>query len=301
MSVLRSNILLLITAAIWGLAFVAQRVGMDYVGPFTFNGVRFFLGSMSLVPIIIHFRGDSRESRTELRSAVLPGILAGSILFMGVSLQQVGLIYTTAGKAAFITGLYVVLVPVVGIFLKQAAGKSTWVGCVLAASGLYLLCVKESMTIQYGDMLELIGAFFWTFHILVIGYYSRRVDVFKLSCLQFLTCSVLSMMVAIATENIVWADIQAAYIPILYGGICSSGIAYTLQAIGQKNAPPAPAAIIMSMETVFAAIGGYLILNERMGGPEIIGCVLMLSGMLAAQIGSLHQNRVKNHNSGLGA
>ena len=141
--------------------------------------------------------------------------LAGSILFIGVSLQQVGLIYTTAGKAAFVTGLYVVLVPVAGIFLRHTAGKSTWLGCALAAAGLYLLCIKESMNIQYGDMLELIGAFFWTCHILVIGYFSRRVDVLKLSCLQFFVCSVLSLMTAVATETIVWADIVAAYIPIL--------------------------------------------------------------------------------------
>jgi drug/metabolite transporter (DMT)-like permease len=293
MSVLKSNILLLITAAIWGLAFVAQRVGMDYVGPFTFNGVRFFLGSLSLVPLIIYYRGDPREFRAEWKSAALPSILAGSVLFVGGSLQQVGLVYTTAGKAAFITGLYVVLVPVIGIFLRQATGKSTWLGCALAATGLYLLCVKESMTIQYGDMLQLIGAFFWAFHILIIGYYSRRVDVLKLSCLQFLICAVLSMAIAVVTENIVWADIQAAYIPILYGGICSTGIAYTLQAVGQKNAPPAPAAIILSMETVFAAIGGYLLLDERMGGVEIMGCVLMLSGMLAAQIGNLRESRSK--------
>ncbi len=303
MNVIKANFLLLITAAIWGVAFVAQRVGMDYVGPYTFNGVRFFLGSLSLVPLIIFFRNDSGNSRTELKSAVLPGLLAGLILFSGVSLQQVGLIYTTAGKAAFVTGLYVVLVPVVGIFLRQVTGKGTWVGCALAASGLYLLCVKESMTIQYGDMLELIGALFWTCHILVIGYFSRRVDVLMLSCLQFLTCSILSMATAAVTENIVWADILAAYIPILYGGICSTGIAYTLQAIGQKYAPPAHAAIIMSMETVFAALGGYLLLDERMGGPEIMGCVLMLSGMLAAQIGSLRQSkaRVPDYQSSPGA
>lgn len=291
MSVVKSNFLLLITAAIWGFAFVAQRVGMDYVGPFTFNGVRFLLGSLSLVPLIIYFGGFSQNSRRELKSAVVPGIVAGLILFAGASLQQVGIIYTTAGKAAFITGLYVVLVPVIGILLRKSIGRGTWVGCMLAVAGLYLLCIKETMTLQYGDMLELFGALFWTLHILVIGYYSRRVDVLKLSSLQFLTCSVLSLVLAVITETIVWSDIIAAYVPILYGGICSTGIAYTLQVVGQKYAPPAHAAIILSMETVFAAIGGFLLLEELMSGAEIIGCLLMLSGMLVAQIGSLRKGK----------
>jgi len=293
MSVFKSNILLLVTAAIWGLAFVAQRVGMDYVGPFTFNGVRFFLGSMSLLPLILYFRRDAESSRREFKSAVVPGIIAGSVLFAGVSLQQVGLVYTTAGKAAFITGLYVVLVPLISILLGRKIGGSSLLGSVLAVSGLYLLCIKEAMTINIGDMLQLIGAFFWAIHILVIGYFSRRVDALKLSCLQFLVCSVLSMAVALVVETIVWADIAAAYIVILYGGICSTGIAYTLQVVAQKSAPAANAAIILSMEAVFAAIGGFLILNETMSGTEVLGCALMLSGMLAAQIGSLRREKAE--------
>jgi drug/metabolite transporter (DMT)-like permease len=287
MSIIKSNLILLLAAAIWGFAFVAQRVGMENVGPFTFNGVRFLLGSLSLIPLILYFRDDSQTLHKELKSAVLPGLLAGTVLFIGASLQQLGLIYTTAGKAAFVTCLYIVLVPVLGIFLRQKVGKGTWLGCILAVMGLYFLCIKESSSIQIGDLLELSGALFWSFHILIIGYFSRRVDVLKLSCFQCITCSVLSLATAIITETIAISGILAAAIPILYGGICSVGIAYTLQVVGQKNAPPAHAAIILSMETVFAVIGGFLLLGERMGTQEIAGCILMFAGMLVSQLQSL--------------
>ncbi len=287
MSILKSNLLLLLTAAIWGFAFVAQRVGMEHLGPFTFNGVRFMLGSLSLIPLILYFRNDSPTSRMGYKSEVVAGLLAGTVLFIAASLQQIGLIYTTAGKAAFVTSLYIVLVPVLGIFLGQSAGKWTWMGCMLAVGGLYFLCIKESASLQFGDLLQLIGALFWAFHILIIGYFSRRVDVLKLSCYQFLTCSVFSLMTAVITETFVIDNIMAAAVPILYGGFCSVGIAYTLQAVGQKHAPPAHAAIIMSMETVFAVIGGFLILGERIEGQEILGCILMLTGMLVSQLGSL--------------
>lgn len=289
MSILKSNLLLLLTAAIWGFAFVAQRVGMDYVGPFTFNGVRFLLGTLSLIPLILYFRSDSQTSHMEYKCEVLVGLLAGTVLFIAASLQQIGLIYTTAGKAAFVTSLYIVLVPLLGIFLGHSAGKWTWMGCILAVVGLYFLCIKESASLQFGDLLQLIGALFWACHILIIGYFSRRVDVLKLSCYQFLTCSILSLITAIFTETIVIDSLMAAAVPILYGGFCSVGIAYTLQAVGQKHAPPAHAAIIMSMETVFAVIGGFLILGERIQGQEILGCILMLTGMLVSQLGSLRR------------
>jgi drug/metabolite transporter (DMT)-like permease len=287
MSILKSNLLLLLTAAIWGLAFVAQRVGMEHVGPFTFNGVRFMLGSLSLIPLIFYFRNDSPTSRGGYKNEVLAGLLAGTILFIAASLQQIGLIYTTAGKAAFVTALYLVLVPLLGIFLGQSAGKWTWMGCILAVVGLYFLCIKESASIQFGDLLQLIGAFFWALHILIIAYLSRRVDVLKLSCYQFFTCSLLSLLVAVITETIILDNIIAATVPILYGGFFSVGIAYTLQVVGQKHAPPAHAAIILSMETVFAVIGGFLILGEVIEGQEILGCILMLTGMLVSQLGSM--------------
>ncbi|MDD3364562.1 MAG: DMT family transporter [Syntrophomonas sp.] len=290
MNVIKSNLLLLLTAAIWGFAFVAQRVGMEHVGPYTFNGVRFMLGSLSLIPLILYFRVDSPTSPKGYKSEVLAGLLAGTVLFIAASLQQIGLIYTTAGKAAFVTSLYLVLVPVLGIFLGQSAGRWTWMGCILAVMGLYFLCIKESASLQFGDLLQLIGAFFWAFHILIIGYFSRRVDVLKLSCYQFFTCSILSLVTAVITETIIIDNILATAVPILYGGFCSVGIAYTLQVVGQKHAPPAHAAIILSMETVFAVIGGFLILGERIEGQEILGCALMLTGMLVSQLGSLRSS-----------
>ena len=287
MSILKANLLLLLTAAIWGLAFVAQRVGMEHVGPFTFNGVRFMLGALSLLPLLFYFRLDIQNLVPRLKSPLVPGLLAGMVLFIASSFQQIGLVTTTAGKAAFITSLYIILVPVLGIFLGQRNGRWTWLGCGLAVVGLYLLCVKESWSIQPGDLLELIGAFFWSLHILIIGYYAVRVDILKLSCIQFLTCSVLSMAVALVMEPIVVSNLMAAAVPILYGGICSVGIAYTLQAVGQKHAPPAHAAIILSLEASFAVLGGFLLLSEQMGTREIMGCLLMLSGMLVSQLQGL--------------
>jgi drug/metabolite transporter (DMT)-like permease len=284
---LRSNLLLLMAAAIWGLAFVAQRVGAKYVGSFTFNGVRFALGALSLLPLIFIFRNKQNvSSGTEhvTKSSFKVGILAGGVLFIGASLQQLGLVDTSAGKAAFITGLYIVFVPVFGIILKQYIRFNTWIGIVVALVGLYFLCVTENFSIGKGDVLELVGAFFWAIHILLIDHFAKKVDVLKLSFFQFITCSVLSMAVAVAFENITLSGLQSAAIPILYGGICSVGIAYTLQVVGQRHAKPSHAAIILSMETVFASIGGLIILKENLGLRGYIGCMLMLAGMLLAQI-----------------
>ncbi|WP_094604053.1 hypothetical protein SPSIL_044840 [Sporomusa silvacetica DSM 10669] len=285
MSAMKSNLLLLLAAAIWGFAFVAQRVGMEHVGPFTFNGVRFVLGSLSLLPLIFYFQNKPQSSpKVNAMGALLPGFLAGLILFTAASLQQIGLIYTTAGKAAFVTCLYIVLVPILGIFLQQHVSKATWLSAVLAVVGLYLLCVKESFFISYGDLLQLIGALFWSVHILLIDHFADRVDVLKLSFFQFVTCGLLSMGTALGLETITLAGLSGALIPILYGGFCSVGIAYTLQVVGQKHSPPAQAAIILSMETVFATIGGFLLLDEWLGFQELVGCALMLAGMLLTQL-----------------
>ncbi|WP_425058735.1 hypothetical protein SCACP_33930 [Sporomusa carbonis] len=287
MSTLKSNMLLLLAAAIWGFAFVAQRVGMEHVGPFTFNGVRFALGSLSLIPLILYSGSKPQQTSHRLKEVSWAGVLAGAVLFSAASLQQIGLIYTTAGKAAFITCLYIVIVPILGIFLKQYVSTGTWFGCVLAVVGLYLLCVKESFFIAYGDLLQLGGALFWSVHILLIDYFAQRVDALKLSLFQFITCAVLSLGTAFWLETITLDGLTGALIPILYGGICSVGIAYTLQVIGQKYSPPSHAALILSMETVFAAVGGFLILGEILGLQEIIGCVLMLTGMLLTQLQSI--------------
>lgn len=291
---MKSNLLLLLTACIWGFAFVAQRVGMDYIGPFTFNGIRFALGGLSLLPLLAYYHNHpAKESASDqaTTSSWRIGLLAGLILFIAASLQQIGLMDTTAGKAAFITALYIVLVPIIGIFLKQSITSNTWLGSILAVSGLYLLCVKEDFTISPGDLLELIGALFWTAHILVIDRFSRTTNTLQLAFYQFITCSLLSLGTAAWREIVTFNAILQTSLPILYGGIGSVGIAYTLQIIGQKNASPAHASIIMSMETVFAAIGGYLILGERLGLPELIGCILMLSGMFVSQLNGLKRSQ----------
>ncbi|MGE5629690.1 MAG: DMT family transporter [Caulobacteraceae bacterium] len=286
----RANIFLLMTAAIWGFAFVAQRVGVKYVGAFTFNGVRFALGSASLIPLLLFFRNrpaenDKAEEHKET-SPLKAGAIVGCILFAAASLQQIGLVDTTAGKAAFITGLYIVLVPLFGIFLKHKVHGSTWGGVALAVIGLYLISVTESFTIAKGDLFEIAGSFFWAFHILVIDHYTKKVDALKLSFVQFATCSALSLIVALFTEKITMYGLAQALIPILYGGIFSVGVAYTLQVVGQKHAKPAPAAIILSMESVFAAIGGLLLLHEILGTRVYIGCALMFAGMILSQVQS---------------
>ncbi|CAM3910649.1 DMT family transporter [Cohnella lubricantis] len=299
-----SNLLLLLTACIWGFAFVAQRQGMSSTGPFTYNAVRFALAALSLIPLIVWL--DRRSGRTAVqkkaanRSAAANGLWVGLFLFAGASLQQIGLLYTTAGKAAFVTGLYMVIVPFLGLFLKQRLGLNGWAGAVLALIGLYLLCVTDGLRLGKGDWFELIGAFFWAGHILIIDKLSRNTDPLRLSFVQIAVCSVLSFIVAAAAETIELSGLLEAAVPILYGGICSVGIAYTLQIIGQKNAQPTQAAIILSMETVFAAIGGYLILNELLGTRGVLGCLLMFGGMLIPQLPSIRLGKRRSIMDGAG-
>lgn len=288
-TIFKSDLLLLLAAAIWGFAFVAQRVGMKYMGPFTYNGIRFALGSVSLIPLIIFFEEERPENNRGYREAVKAGLVAGIVLFIAVSLQQIGLMQTTAGKAAFITGLYIVLVPILGLFLKHYVGKNAWMGAIIAVIGLYFLCVTNTFSISGYDILILICAFFFAVHILLIDRFIGKINAIKLSFFQFLTCSVLCLIIAFFTEEITLSGIMLGLVPILYGGIGSVGIAYTLQVVGQKNADPTSAAIILSMESLFAAIGGFLILHENLGIRGIIGSVFMLTGMILSQI------RIGNH------
>ncbi len=286
---LKSDTLLLLTATIWGFGFVAQRVGMDYVGPFTFNGFRFALGSLTLVPLLLISNRQWAITKSLMppvntRMIIFGGGLAGFALFMGATLQQVGLVYTTAGKAGFITGLYVVIVPILGLFWKQRPGMGTWIGAILAAAGLYLLTITAEFTIAFGDFLELAGAFFWASHVLIIGWLSPRIDPIKLAFFQYAACSFLSLIVAIITEVITLHGLFLATIPIAYGGLISVGIAYTLQVVAQRYAHPAHAAIILSLEAVFAVLGGWLILGETLSERGLLGCSLMLTGMLLSQI-----------------
>lgn len=287
--VVKSNIFLLLTAIIWGFAFVAQRVGMKFLGPFTFNAVRFLLGSISIIPIIIFYKNETgnKNNVKNLKSTISAGIICGIFLFLGSSFQQVGLQGTTAGKAAFITGLYIVIVPIIGIFLKQHININSWIGAVAAVIGLYLLCVNGGFNISYSDSLELVSAFMFSGQIILIGHFVNKVDSIKLAFCQFMTCTILSFIIAIFKENINFHNIILSSAPILYGGIMSVGVAYTLQIIGQKFSEPAHASIIMSMESVFASLGGFLILGEYFGCKEIAGCILMFAGMLLSAVPSL--------------
>jgi drug/metabolite transporter (DMT)-like permease len=281
---LQSDLVLCLAAVIWGFAFVAQRVGMDYVGPFLFNGVRFALGAFSLLPLF-YMRSKGLQRQQEGKgTALIGGIIAGVVLFMGASLQQAGLVYTTAGKAGFITGLYVVIVPVLGSFLGQRIRLGSWAGAAVAAVGLYFLSVTEDFHISFGDLLEIGGAFFWAVHVLIIGWLSPKVSSIRICIFQFMTCSVLSLATGFLFENIDSAGLMKAAVPILYGGFFSVGIAYTLQVVGQKKAPPSHAAIILSLETVFAALGGRLILGETLPLRGLFGCALMFSAMILSQM-----------------
>lgn len=283
MGVLQANILLLITAAIWGFAFVAQRAGMAHLGPFSFNAIRFGLGSLSLLPLVLATRRQ-REFCPSLGRLVRDGILAGAVLFAGASLQQVGLVYTTAGKAGFITGLYVVLVPLLGLLWGERVYLPAWIGAVSAVVGLYLLSVSEQLSISPGDLWVTLGALFWALHVQLIARLTQSIDALPLAAMQFAVCSLLSFGTAWATETITWEAVRAAMAPLLYGSFMSVGIAYTLQVVAQRHASPTPAAVIMSLESPFAAFGGWLLLGETMGMRQIMGAVLMLAGMLIAQI-----------------
>jgi drug/metabolite transporter (DMT)-like permease len=284
---IKSDIMLLITAVIWGFGFVAQRVGMDYVGPFTFNGTRFLLGCIVLLPFIflrsrkLKRRGIVRASN---RSLIPGGCLAGIALFFGASFQQAGLVYTTAGNAGFITGLYVVVVPFIGFFIGRKPNVGTCIGAFLALAGLYLLSVKGDFTISYGDLLVLVGAFMWAIHVLIIDRLSPKNSALKIAFIQFAACSALSFITAFIMETIRIENLMDAAVPIFYGGCISVGIAYTLQVVAQKNAHPAHASILLSLEAFFAALGGWMMLGELLTPREMTGCAMMLFGMLLSQL-----------------
>ncbi len=288
----RANLLLLITAMIWGFAFVAQRQGMEHISPFTFNGLRFAIGSLSLLPVVLLLRRRRKTvTRTEMLSLpMLAGALGlGIVLFLGSSFQQFGIVSTSAGKAGFITGLYVILVPILGLFWRQKTTLPTWFGALLAVAGMYLLCVTTEFSISRGDLLVLISALFWAMHVLLISWLSRKFDALLLSLYQFVFCAIFSLLAAVEIETITIAGIQDATQPILYTGIFSVGIAYTLQIVAQQKAHPAHASIILSLESVFAVIGGYFFLNELIPTRGLIGCGLMLTGMLLSQLFSSKQ------------
>ncbi len=282
-STITADLLLLLVALIWGLGFVAQRAGMEHIGPYAFNGIRFLLGGLCLLPLVLRAPQPRITSRRQV-PLLQAGGAAGLVLFAGATLQQVGIQFTTAGKAGFITGLYVVIVPLIGIFLRQATGMGTWIGGILAVAGMYLLSVRGAVSINPGDLLVLVGAVFWAVHVLLLGYLSPRTVPVRLAMAQFFVCGMLSLLVAFCIETISLSAIREAAIPILYGGIGSVGAGYTLQVVVQRKAHPAHAAILLSMEAAFAALGGWWLLHEQLSMRGLIGCALMMIGMLISQL-----------------
>jgi drug/metabolite transporter (DMT)-like permease len=286
--ILRSDALLLITSCIWGFGFVAQRSGMKFVGPFTFNAIRFLLGSLSLIPLIMFRRRKAafspEQKPVQWRKVICSSCMAGTCLFVGVSLQQIGLIYTTAGNGGFITGLYVVLTPIFGMFLGRKTKIPTWIGAVFTLTGLFFLSAAGHIDrINPGDIITAVSAIFWAFHVLVIDRMVQEVDPIVLSSGQFAWCSIYSFIVVFFRESIALGPMMDALIPILYGGLASVGIAYTLQVVAQQDSPPAHATIILCLEGVFAALGGVIILSEPLGSWTLFGFALMFCGMIATQ------------------
>ncbi len=280
----RSSLALAGASLIWGLAFVAQRVSLDSLGPFTFNGLRFALGALCLWPFAHVLPTRLPPDEGGWKPAFVPGIIAGAVLATAAGLQQVGLQWTTAGKAAFLTGFYILLVPVFGLFLKRRPHAGVWWGAAVGLAGLYFLSITEAWTIYVGDALQLLGAVFWAAHILVIDRVAPRLDPLKLSVVQYAACALVSLAVAAPTETLTWGRLDAGLVPLVYSGVGSVGIAYTLQVVGQRGIAPGPAALLLSLEAVFAALGGGLLLGETLGFRELVGCALMLAGMAVAQI-----------------
>jgi drug/metabolite transporter (DMT)-like permease len=280
----RANALLLLTAAIWGLGFVAQRLGATGLGPFSYNALRFGLGAGALLAALPLIRRFEPAASSTLGGLAGGGLAAGAVLFIGSSLQTAGLQYTLPGKAGFITGLYVVIVPVLGLFCRQKSGAAVWLGAVLAVAGLYFLTVNTNLSIQTGDVLILAGAFFWAAHVQVIAYFSRRVDPIHMAIAQFVVTALLSFCAGLLLEMPTLRGIADTLPAILFGGFLSVGVAFTLQVIGQKDTHPGHAAIIMVSEAMFAVLGGWLLMGERMGGRELFGCALMLAGMALAVV-----------------
>jgi drug/metabolite transporter (DMT)-like permease len=282
---IKSTILLFLTAIIWGFAFVAQRVGAEFVGAFTFNGVRFFLGTLSLIPVILIFEREKID-KSKFIKILIPGILAGTVLFIASTLQQYGVEITgSAGKAGFLTGLYTVLVPLIRFVIGKKTSIFTLFGAVFAVAGLFFLCMTgDELSFGIGDVVLIIGAFFWAGHILVVDKYVNDISPLKFSLVQFLVCGILSMAFAFILEDIEFSAIKNAGIPILYGGLMSVGVAYTCQILGQKDSDPTFASIVFSTESVFSAIGGALLLNEIMSGRGYLGCVLIFMGIVLSQL-----------------
>ncbi len=276
------SLALILAAVIWGSAFVAQRRGMEFNGPFTFNSVRCCIGAaaLGLVSLILPRRGD-----TDRRSTLLCGLYCGLCLFFATNLQQLGLVDTDAGKAGFITTFYIVMVPVAGLLLGKRCARITWLAVVLAFAGLYFLCMSSgSLRFRRGDLLVFLSALCYTVHILLVDHFVLKADGVLMSCIQFAVCGILSLIPAFAMETPRLPDLGSGIVPLLYAGLLSCGVAYTMQIVGQKHLKPTVASLIMSMESVFAVLSGWLILHEKLSGRELLGCGLVFSAVLLVQL-----------------
>lgn len=291
---IRNSILLLLAACIWGVAFVAQSVAMDHIGPYTFSCIRFLLGGVVLLPVIGIFSvsGKGRSVKAEgsmwkrNRLLIIGGICCGIALCVASNLQQIGIITTSAGKAGFITAFYIVFVPIVNLFFGKKSSLLIWISVALALVGLYLLCITESFSINQGDVYLLLCAIVFSAHILIIDHFSPLVDGVKMSCIQFFVAGILSAIPMLLFENPSFAQLKAASVSILYAGIMSCGVAYTLQIVGQKNMNPTIASLILSLESVVSVLAGWIILHQALSVREIIGCILMFCAIIFAQIPS---------------
>ncbi len=287
--VLRQSALLLLAATIWGVAFVAQSVGMEYVGPYTFLASRSVIGALVLIPYILlrerKMEKTQPEHAVDVRLLVTGGVCCGCLLFVASILQQIGIMYTSVGKSGFITAMYIVIVPIISIFLKKKAGIKVWIGVALAVTGLYFLCMTSgSISLQKGDVLTFLCAVTFSFHILTVDYFAPKIDGVKLSCIQFATCGLLSSVGMLLFETPTVEAVLAAWLPILYAGALSSGVAYTLQIVGQRGMNPTVASLLMSMESVISVIAGWAILRQALSGRELIGCVLMFAAIILVQL-----------------
>ena len=302
---MKNTAMLFLAALIWGFAFVAQSAGMEYVGPFTFNAVRCIIGAAVLVPVALLYKPENNQKtnteaeKSQVKSSwflrnktlLLGGTLCGIFLGVATNLQQIGIMTTSVGKAGFLTARYIVLVPVAGLFFKKKCGASVWVGVVCSFAGLYLLCVTEgSFKLAKGDLLLLGCAVVFTGHILVIDYFAPKVNGVWMSCIQFLVAGIISAVPMLFTEAPTWEGIFAAKLPILYAGVMSCGVAYTLQILGQKNYNPTVAVLILSLESCFSVLGGFLILQETLSARELFGCGLMFVAIILAQLPGGNKN-----------
>lgn len=287
---IKSSLILLLTATIWGVAFVAQSVGMEYIGPFTFNAIRCVLGGLVLIPVILVLKkkketGAENQEKEDKKTLWTGGIACGVILCIASNLQQFGIMEASVGKSGFFTALYIVMIPVIGIFIGKRPGIKLWFCVALAVVGMYLLCMKDgSFTIERADIMLLLCALAFSFHILVVDYFSPKVGGVKMSCIQFFVCGVLSAVGMLFTETPDISNIQAAWLPLLYAGLLSCGVGYTLQIVGQKGINPIIASLIMSLESVISALAGWVILGQVLSLKEIIGCVLMFVAIVITQI-----------------